>query len=527
MRAERIEPLPRRTTDRVDRAAVVLLTVAGLVGALVIGVFALAVHSSGFARADRELSERTQVEATVLTDAPLPVPAAERGAPVTVRVPAAWTAPDGTPRTGTVRVPGRPAAGQSEPIWVDRSGAVVEAPTTRLSAFAIAVFDGAVLLVLLVGALVGARRGIGAVLARVNAAGWEREWAEVEPDWSGRASTGRGPGAGPTRRGPSGVRGRPVAGPSFDRPRRCVCPCRIEDESVRGRGDVVVDSEQGATVQPVVVGVDATRSARDAAAWAAEVAEARGAPLHLLLVGPGTAAPDWLTALAGTLRGQVELVPGGDGPEAVAEALSARAGTAGLLVVGSHGEGSSSGLLAGTVALRLAGASACPVAVVRGSAPDRTPPTAGPVVVGIDGTEAGDDALDLACDLARDLGAPLLVVHAWSDVVAGADGSAHRRREDWSELVAQGEAVAAGARRRVAARVPGVEVETRSVEGTALRTLLDLGESARMVVAAPRSAARTPRPDDGLLLGSTSRGLVGFAPCPVVLTPVRVPSPTR
>jgi hypothetical protein len=190
VQAERGGPLPRRTTDRIDGVAVVLLSMAGLVGALVIGVFCLVMYSSGVDRAERELSERTQVEATVLADAPLPSPAAERGAPVTVRVPAAWTAPDGTARSGTVRVPSRPAAGETELIWVDRSGAVVDPPSTRLSAFGVAVLDGVLLLTLLVGALAGARCGVAAALARVNAAAWEQEWAEVEPGWCGRASTG-------------------------------------------------------------------------------------------------------------------------------------------------------------------------------------------------------------------------------------------------------------------------------------------------------------------------------------------------
>ncbi|MCE3553143.1 universal stress protein [Pseudonocardia sp. RS11V-5] len=298
------------------------------------------------------------------------------------------------------------------------------------------------------------------------------------------------------------------------------------DDRTGDEGDVVLDFERGATEHPVVVGVDATRSSRDAATWAAEIADARGAPLHLVLVGFDM-MPGWLSELAARLGAHADLAPGPADPEAVADALLGRAGGADLLVVGSHGEGSSSGLLAGTAALRLAGASPCPLAVVRGVASDRTAPTAGPIVVGIDGTEAGFDALDLAADLARDLGAPLLVVHAWSDVVPGAGGGAHRRPEDWSELAAQGEAVAAEARRRVLARVPGVDVEVRAVEGTALRTLLDLAETARMVVAAPRAGARTPRPDDGVLLGSTSRGLVGFAPCPVVLAAVRVPARSR
>ncbi|GAA4677766.1 universal stress protein [Pseudonocardia yuanmonensis] len=288
----------------------------------------------------------------------------------------------------------------------------------------------------------------------------------------------------------------------------------------------MADSEKGAAGRPVVVGVDATPSAEAAATWAAEIADARGAPLHLVLVGADTSAPGWLTALAASLGAHADVVPGPGEPETVADTLLARADGADLLVVGSHGTGSSGGLLAGTAALRLAGSSPCPLAVVRGSETDRTPPTTGPVVVGVDGTGAGNDALDLAADLARDLGAPLLAVHVWSDVVAGAGGGAHRRPEDWSELAARGEGMAAEARRRVAARVPDLAVEARSVEGTALRTLLDLAESARMVVAAPRSASRAPRPDDGVLLGSTSRGLVGFAPCPVVLAPVRVPART-
>ncbi|MFR9802408.1 universal stress protein [Pseudonocardia sp. RS010] len=286
----------------------------------------------------------------------------------------------------------------------------------------------------------------------------------------------------------------------------------------------MVDSEQERAARPVVVGVDEAPSARDAAAWAAEIADARGAPLHLVHVGAGTGAPGWLTALAAKLGAHADLVQGPAGPEAVAEALLARADTAGLLVVGSYGEGSSSGLLAGTAAARLAGGTPCPLAVVRGAAPDRPPAVSGPVVVGVDGTEAGAGALDLAADLAHDLAATLLLVHAWSDVVAGPGGGAHRLQDDPTELAARGRATLDAARQRAAARVPEVPVEARGVEGTALRTLLRLAESARLVVVAPRRAARSPRHDDGMLLGSTSRGLVGFAPCPVVLGPVRVPA---
>ncbi|GJF03019.1 universal stress protein [Pseudonocardia sp. D17] len=282
----------------------------------------------------------------------------------------------------------------------------------------------------------------------------------------------------------------------------------------------MVHREEGTVTDAVVVGVDDSRSARHAAGWAAAIADARGAPLHLVHVG-AEAAPRWLTELAAELGAHVDLAPGPASPDAVVDALVGRVGTADLLVLGSHGEGSAAGLLAGTVAARLAGGTPCPLAVVRGSTPDQQPPSGGPVVVGIDDTETAGTALDLAAALASDLAAPLVVVHAWSDVATGPGGAAHRRTEDWPELAAQGDAVAARARRRLGAHAPDVEVDVRSVEGTALRTLLDLAVSARVLVAAPRGAARPPSSDDGMLLGSTSRGLVGFAPCPVVLAPVR------
>jgi nucleotide-binding universal stress UspA family protein len=190
-----------------------------------------------------------------------------------------------------------------------------------------------------------------------------------------------------------------------------------------------------------------------------------------------------------------------------------------MLVVGSFGEGTSGGLLAGTVAEALTGATRCPLVVVRGPEPDAPPPTEGPVVVGVDATRAGTAALDAAADIAAALPAPLVVVHAWSDVTAGPGGGAHRAGEDWSTLAASAETVLRDAAARVAERAPHVEVETRALRDTPLRALLDLAGTARLVVVGPRSDHHVPRQEDGMLLGSTSRGLVGFAPCPVLVVP--------
>lgn len=106
MGGERSEPLPRRTTDRIHGASVVFLSVIGLLGALVIGVFALAGYASGAERAQREPSERTQVTASVLADAPVPSGSVARGAAVPVRVPFIWAMPTAPRTTGRCRCRG-------------------------------------------------------------------------------------------------------------------------------------------------------------------------------------------------------------------------------------------------------------------------------------------------------------------------------------------------------------------------------------------------------------------------------------
>jgi nucleotide-binding universal stress UspA family protein len=60
---------------------------------------------------------------------------------------------------------------------------------------------------------------------------------------------------------------------------------------------------------------------------------------------------------------------------------------------------------------------------------------------------------------------------------------------------------------------PDLDVERRVVNDTGLRALLEQGRDARMIVVGHRDRASVVG-----RLGSTSRGLVEFAPCPVVVT---------
>lgn len=182
-----------------------------------------------------------------------------------------------------------------------------------------------------------------------------------------------------------------------------------------------------------------------------------------------------------------------------------------MLVLGSYGSGAVSGMQAGTVAYGALDRITCPVAVVRGPAPGVPPPHDGPVVVGVDGSAAGSGALLRAAGIAAILGTGLVVVHTWSEVEvvphrgvvrhpAGAQSSAT--------------AVLAAAVAAVAAVHTGMAVECELVAGTPVRVLLERAQTARLLVVGHRGTD----PGTGMLHGSTGKALVGFAPCPVVIT---------
>ena len=256
------------------------------------------------------------------------------------------------------------------------------------------------------------------------------------------------------------------------------------------------------TASPVVVGVDESASARDAAEWAADLAAVWAVPLQLVHVvlgrpedGPLPLIPDWLRELAdaaersGVRDVAADVVPGG-----VVETLAARAAGARMLVIGSYGEGAWTGMLAGGAAIILIDRTTCPVAVIRGSAPEIPPPRSGPVVVGADGSPAADSAVDLAAELAASLGSRMVTIQA---VPATPVDVATTR-------------IAA-----VRERYPTLPVEQQLVAGTALNGLSAHAHEARMLVIG-RHVAGGPG-DPGVVLGVTGHALLESAPCPVVI----------
>ena len=230
--------------------------------------------------------------------------------------------------------------------------------------------------------------------------------------------------------------------------------------------------------------------------------------------------PPWLGELqdaarrAGALASRADILWG-----VPADLLAGRAVGARMLVLGSYGEGASSGMLAGSLALALLDRVTCPVAVIRGTTPQVPPPGSGPVVVGVDGSPAGRAALTFAAGLARSWAAPLVAVHTWADVVAGIHGGV-RRTEAPATLEAE-----AGARLEVeldavARSHPELPMQREVVGDTPVRALLARAGDARVLVVGHRGDT-----DSGMLHGSTSRTLVEFAPCPVVvISPAAVPA---
>ncbi|RSM38143.1 universal stress protein [Amycolatopsis balhimycina DSM 5908] len=295
----------------------------------------------------------------------------------------------------------------------------------------------------------------------------------------------------------------------------------------------------------IVAGIDGSSSAVQAAVWAGAEAVRRGRPLRLVQVyalpqvkapvafgtheqvraGLAERAEGWLAeARNAVLAGYVGL----DVTTAAREwspvtALVQESQHAELVVLGSRGLGGFTGLLVGSTAVAVAAHAHCPIVVVRGRTLHDAPPDAGPVLVGTDGSADSEAAIAFACEEARLRDTRLIAVHTWSDILADGMLRAHPLQEDPAEI-------AAAERVKLAEQVvgwqrkyPEVAIELEVVRGRPVRTLLERGENAQLIVVGCRGRGGFT----GMLLGSTSQALIAHSPCPVaVVRPQRTGSGT-
>jgi hypothetical protein len=174
-----------RRTDWVQAA----LLVAVFAAAIVLLPIALAAGSETYASRSQVVQEQRQTRhpatATLMQDAP-PVTYGTHGEVVTkfADVPARWTAPDGSERTGKVTAKQGTKSGEPVRIWLDEAANPVAEPLKHADAAVAGIVTAMSIWGSVVVGLFVLYRLARFGLNRYRSAAWEREWARVEPDWT-------------------------------------------------------------------------------------------------------------------------------------------------------------------------------------------------------------------------------------------------------------------------------------------------------------------------------------------------------
>ncbi|MEV2226109.1 universal stress protein [Nocardia vinacea] len=286
----------------------------------------------------------------------------------------------------------------------------------------------------------------------------------------------------------------------------------------------------------VVVGVDGTAASDLAVRWAARTAAQRGRtllithgmnlhaapadfdtstlPVHMLMDETRMLGADFVAKAERIARAQApELDVSTEVSEAhPAELLIRHSRTAHLVAVGTTpgiGAATHLGSTLSTVVAHGHGS----IVAVRTADPSGQPPADGPVVVGVDGSQAGEAAIATAFTEASDRGATLVAVHghhdSFVDSFAGypfVDAPIQTMENTQRDLLAE-------RLRRWQEKYPNVEVRHRVYDLHVRRHLLDWSKTAQLIVVGSRGRGGFR----GLLLGSTSNALVQHAHCPVMV----------
>lgn len=291
----------------------------------------------------------------------------------------------------------------------------------------------------------------------------------------------------------------------------------------------------------VVVGVDGSLASDFALRWAVSEAQRTGRPLHVVHAQENevvlnekeqlgtketpasadqvlTAARDVVSAVAPEVQLTLHSVTG-----FAPTTLTAASTLAGTVVVGSHGRSALPSALLGSVSHQVAIHSSCPVVVVRENG---TQGVAGPggVVVGVDGSDASEPALDYAFAYASSTGGRLTAVHTWWWEPLEGVSLGKPWVGDWTQIASQEMALVSELMSGWSQRYPDVPVTSHVVRGDPVVELLDQARGARLLVVGSRGRGGFI----GLLLGSVSRRILKRATCPVaVVRSVGADEPAR
>ncbi len=137
---------------------------------------------------------------------------------------------------------------------------------------------------------------------------------------------------------------------------------------------------------------------------------------------------------------------------------------------------------------------------------------AGEIVVGYDGTECSEAALEVGVGLAKDLASKLIVLYAYDPARLGGEV-----RDLDQALESRGREVTAQAVEK--AQAAGVDAEAELVKEKAAVALSTLASKlgARLIVL----GSYGERPVTGVILGATPHKLLHISEVPVIVVPVR------
>ncbi|WP_026212540.1 universal stress protein [Longispora albida] len=284
---------------------------------------------------------------------------------------------------------------------------------------------------------------------------------------------------------------------------------------------------------PVVAGIDGSEMALAAVDWAADAAVLHHRKLrvvhasiwplmrlpnglisaHELRVSLREQAQEYLAQAADRalaahpgLSVETEYAEGAAVPVLVSESREAA-----MVVLGHRGLGGFTGLLAGSTGVQVSAHAACPVVVVR---PESEPlPSAGAVVVGVDGSPNSQGAVGFAFREASLRGRDLVAVHAWRWPQSAEPGDMLPLVYDADLVEAEEKRVFSEALSGWRERYPDVRVTQRMVQGRAGQAIVGASAGAELLVVGARGRGGFA----GLLLGSVSQAALHHAACPVAV----------
>lgn len=147
-----------------------------------------------------------------------------------------------------------------------------------------------------------------------------------------------------------------------------------------------------------------------------------------------------------------------------------------------------------------------PIVIVRTDNAPAVEATA-PVLVGVDGSPASEEATALAFDEASRRGVPLVALHAWSDASFPSIGS------DWERYEEGGHRILAERLAGWQERYPDVQVQRRIVSDDPATRLVEASKDAQLVVVGSRGRGGF----SSLVLGSVASKVAQAATSPVIV----------